>query len=315
MKIQKQILGTILILTCFVSATTGQNKRDGYVTVNDSLKLYFEFFGNGKDTVVISDGQWISQYLKKYNGKLTLLVFDVRDRGKSSTLKTENAISIENNLVDVEVIRKYFKIRKINLIGWSYMGAMAAMYASKYEENVKSLVMMAPMAMTMKSSKSITKPTDFSKYKNDLDDFVAKGGKESDLTNYSRLFWESLVAPSVHDLNKLDDYVARMPHDINNERPSNAYFNVMAIFGKLGDWDFTEIAAGISCRTLVIYGVDDTIPTESAIEWSRNIKNSRYLEFSESGHMVFAEETGKWIKTMETFFSGDWPDKSIDAKR
>ena len=76
-----------------------------------------------------------------------------------------------------------------------------------------------------------------------------------------------------------------MPIDLYNERPSNAYTNVSVIFGKLGDWDFTEFAIKIPCR--------------------------RYLEFSQSGHLLFGEETSKWIKTMEKFFIGDWPDKSI----
>lgn len=315
MKILNQILITILSLTCLSFTTLGQNERNGYVTVNDSVKLYFEFYGHGKDTVVISDGQFISQYLKDYSGKLTLLTFDVRDRGRSSTLKTENAISIQDNLEDVEAIRKYFRILKINLLGWSYMGAMGAMYASKYPENTKSLIMMTPMPMTKKSSKPMTKPTDFSQYNNDLNDFVAKGGKESDPTNYSRLFWRRLFAPSVHDLSKLDEYVARMPINLYNERPSNAYTNVSVIFGKLGDWDFTEIATKIPCRTLVIYGISDTIPIENAKDWSKNIKNSRYLEFSQSGHLLFGEETSKWIRTMEKFFRGDWPDKSIAPKR
>lgn len=315
MKILTQILLIVLIHTALSFPILSQSKRDGYVTVNDSVKLYFEFHGNGKDTVVISDAHWITQYLKDYNGELTLLTFDVRDRGKSSTLKTENAISLQNNLDDVEAVRRYFKIQKINLLGWSYMGAMVAVYASKYPENVKSLIMMTPMGMTKVSSIRVSKPTDFSRYDTDLSDFVAKGGKESDPTNYSRLFWRRLLAPSIHDLNKLDDYVSQIPNEINNERPSNAISNVSAIVGKLGDWDFTEIAAKIACRTLVIYGADDTIPIENAQNWTKNIKNGRYMEFTESGHLLFAEETSKWINTMENFFSGDWPVESVDLKR
>ena len=126
----------------------GQDKRDGYVVVNDSLKLHYEFYGRGQDTVLISDIQWISQYIKDYNGKLTLLVFDVRDRGKSSSLKSNVTISVQDNLEDVEAIRQHFKIRRVNLLGWSYMGAMAVLYASKYPGNVKSIALMSPISIS-----------------------------------------------------------------------------------------------------------------------------------------------------------------------
>ncbi len=315
MKKLRQTILTIFVLTCIVLTTLGQNKRDGYVTVNDSLRLYYEFFGNGKDTVVISDGQFISQYLQNYNGKLTLLVFDVRDRGKSSSFKSDIRISIEDNLEDVEAIRKHFKIQKINLLGWSYMGAMTAMYASSYPNNVKSIVLMSPMSISKKSNaKLVTKSTDLSSYKNELNDFIAKGGRESNPAEFSRLFWKNMLAPSIHDLNKLNSFVERIPN-IDNESPRNVRSNVGTIFKKLGDWDFTDIASKIQCRTLIIFGTSDTIPVENSLEWTSSIPKSRYLEFTESGHLLFAEETSKWTSTIEKFFNGQWPDKSVELKK
>ena len=311
MKILNHLLLTILVVTSFNSL--GQNKRNGYVPVNDSLRLYFEFYGHGKDTVLIPDVQWISQYLKDYNGKLSLLVFDVRDRGKSSSLKSNDKISIEDNLEDVEAIRRHFRIRKVNLLGWSYMGAMVAMYASNYPNNIKSIILMSPMSIS-KNIKSVTKTTDFSMYEDELNAFIAKGGKESDPVAFSRLFWRNKLAPSIHDLSKLDKYVKKIPN-IDNETPGNALSNVGAISTKLGDWDFADMASRIQCRALIIFGTSDTIPVESSLEWATSILDSRYLEFSKSGHFLFAEETKKWISTIETFFNGDWPDKSVEPRR
>lgn len=311
----KPALWITLILGCSVSIAVGQSKRTGYVPVNDSLQLYYEFFGQGKDTVIISDGQFISLYLKAYTGPLTLLTFDVRDRGKSSALNSDASISIESNLDDVEAIRKHFNLKKVNLLGFSYMGAMAAMYASQYPTYVKSIVLMAPMSISKKAnSKLITKPTDFSPYRKALNEFVASGGKESNPAEYARLYWKALLAPSLHDLNKLDAIVTRMP-TLENESPGNVRSTVGAIFKKLGDWNFADVASKVECRTLIIFGSSDTIPVENSLEWASSIPKSRYLEFKESGHLLFAEETEKWIRSLEMFFSGGWPNDSLESMK
>jgi pimeloyl-ACP methyl ester carboxylesterase len=302
---------TFLILMLASSRLWAQAGLSGQVVVNDSLSLYYEFFGTGKDTVVIPDGQYIYPYVRNYWGLLTLLVFDVRDRGKSSALKTGEAISIQGNAADIEAVRAHFKMARVNLLGWSYMGAVCALYAGMNPDKVNSLMLMTPMSISKRSnSKMVNKGEKISKYRAELTGFVAGGGRESDPATYARLFWKNWLAPLVHDVGRLDEYVDKIPVT-ENESPANVQSNLGTIFSKLGDWDFADMASKIRCRTLIMYGRSDQIPVENSTEWSVAIPGSRLVEFSESGHLPFAEEPQKWSKTIETFFHGGWPSGAV----
>lgn len=46
---------------------------------------------------------------------------------------------------DIEVIRKHFKLKKINLLGHSTGGLICGYYATTYPNHVQSMMLMAPL--------------------------------------------------------------------------------------------------------------------------------------------------------------------------
>lgn len=142
------------------------NKQDktNYFELNDNISLYFETQGSGKTPVLIAHGGPAIPYEKHWNGldslqnEYTFYYYHQRGSGKStrpfdkfeSSNFYENAIALNKTLgipaqiADIEQIRKKLGQEKIILIGHSFGGFLATMYAIEFPERVKSLVLVTP---------------------------------------------------------------------------------------------------------------------------------------------------------------------------
>ena len=67
-----------------------------------------------------------------------LVYIDHRGQGRSSRGPQET-YNLENNIEDIEALRKYLSLEKIVLIGTSYGGMVALSYAARYPQNVTAL--------------------------------------------------------------------------------------------------------------------------------------------------------------------------------
>jgi pimeloyl-ACP methyl ester carboxylesterase len=53
---------------------------------------------------------------------------------------------LDGETEDLNVVRRYCELDQMVLVGWSYHGAVAASYASRYPGAVDRLILSAPVA-------------------------------------------------------------------------------------------------------------------------------------------------------------------------
>jgi pimeloyl-ACP methyl ester carboxylesterase len=119
---------------------------DGYVTMQDGVRLYFEKVGPGPKAVIIPNGFHLLEDFRQLAEWRTLIFYDVRNRGRSDTVTAPAKLArgIQQDVDDLEAVRRHFRINQADVIGHSYIGLMAALYAMKYAARVGRVVQIGP---------------------------------------------------------------------------------------------------------------------------------------------------------------------------
>ncbi len=136
----------LAVLALDIQAQKQQNNEVGFVTTADSIQLYYERFGDGEQKIILAGGMYLSPSFRHLgNGDRTLIIYDQRARGRSTAISDNRKLGWQKEIEDIEAIRKHFAIEKASLIGWSYSGAIMALYAEKYPTHVERMVQIGPI--------------------------------------------------------------------------------------------------------------------------------------------------------------------------
>ncbi len=87
---------------------------DGYVTMQDGVRLYFQKIGRGAEVVVIPNGLCFRDDFRHLGDWRTLIFYDVRNRGRSDTVTepAKLARGIQQDVDDLDVVRRHFGIEQ-----------------------------------------------------------------------------------------------------------------------------------------------------------------------------------------------------------
>jgi pimeloyl-ACP methyl ester carboxylesterase len=75
----------------------------------------------------------------------TVVFYDMRNRGRSQHISDVSAITIENDVRDLEAVRKHFKAQRFATIGYSYLGLMVVVYAMQHPDRIDRIVQLGPV--------------------------------------------------------------------------------------------------------------------------------------------------------------------------
>jgi proline iminopeptidase len=295
-------------------------KNEGYVLIEKGLRLHYRVVGSGPDTVVIPAAAGLADDLGPLAQSRRLIFYDQRGRGQSDVDPNESSIWSDYEVHDLEAIRQHFDLEQMSIIGWSYMGAMSALYAADYPERVKRLVLMC--AISPRSEAPYNDPETRAKKENEridpegakrLREMQQQGLDRSDPETYCREF-HRIITP--RQMGR-PEALARMRSDpcaFPNEWPLNkAEHTRKHVPAEAMKWDWRQRITSVQALTLVIHGEEDLIPLESSREWANTLPQARLLVIPGSGHFPHLEAPEEYFPAVERFLSGGWPEEVEEA--
>lgn len=230
---------------------------------------------------------------------MQLVYVDYRGSGRSEK-GPQSTYTLENNVEDLEELRKYLGLDKIVLMGQSYGGMVALEYAKKYQENLKSLLLVvtAPSGKFLEKAKETVKRKGTPKQQ-EMAQILFDGAFES-TEQQSEYF--KVMAP-MYSYSYSDTPEAELARNHADQRANRSYQALNEGFGGfLREYDVEEFLPSIHVPTLIITGRHDWItPVEGSILMSEKIPNSELVIFEESSHSVVKDEHDKFIKTVKEF--------------
>lgn len=285
--------------------------NEGYVLVEEGVRLYYRTVGTGPNTVVIANVWLLVADFESFAQDPRLIFYDSRGRGGSDAIVDESLVWTDDEIDDLEAVRQYFGLEKTSLIGWSYLGGVTALYAMKYPECVSRMVLMCSV------SPRWPPPHD------DFEELGRKGEARIDPEGVKRLeemrqTGIELADPERYCREHNNVYLPRQmgrpealtcmrsdPCVFPNEWPQNLEKHWQKHFpAESMQWVWRSMLSSLKAPTLVIHGTEDLITLESSREWVTVLPQANLLVIEGSGHFphleapkVFFPAVGKFLRS------------------
>jgi proline iminopeptidase len=238
--------------------------------------------------------------MKSRCGKLTermqLVYFDHRGQGRSAR-GDPRTYTLDENVEDMEALRRYLGLGPIVSIGTSYGGAVAMAHAARYPESVSHLMLVGTVAHGgyVERAKQIAAERGTAEQRSLCENLFAG---RLDTPEKMRHYFE--VTGSLYS-RKHDPALARAGFDraILSPEPQN---RAHGPGGFLRSFDLRPELSAITAPTLILAGRHDWIcAPEFSAEIHRLIPGSDLRIFEESGHLIAADEPQNFLDAIAGF--------------
>ncbi len=277
-------------------------------------KLYYEEEGKGVPLVLINGGPGCTHYLlhphfSRIKNTARIIYYDQRGTGKSSREEVITNYTLQQAVEDLESLRKYLKVKKWVVLGWSYGGLIAQLYSLKYSNYCLGLVL--GTSDTGGETETLYIPGEpcykanqfISQEEWAAQEVVSKMGREGKLTPIAvvynkniRGYWkmisylkpprEAVIRKFCHAFNQAPGFRKQMVSEISKinirEKFRDCKIPTLIVEGK---WDF-------------LWGNADRVSI-----MRRNHPNAQIEVFEKSGHTIYSDEPDKFFDVLSSFLS------------
>ncbi|MEM9645132.1 MAG: alpha/beta hydrolase [Planctomycetota bacterium] len=296
--------------------------------VEPDIRLGFDAHGEGHPVLIVHGGPGMP-YPSNWKGLASLTdrfrfyFYHQRGCGRSTRpfdrfsggyyqnmVELEQTLGLGAQIADIERIRQILGREKITLIGHSFGGFIAALYAAEFPDRVDKLVLVAPAGMLTPPDKErdlfqLTRAK------------LAERQQEAfDIFRNEYLDFGNIFEKSDKDLadrhQRLGEFVLsaldRPASDLRDHPPVGGW-SVFALYFSVGRaQDYRPALQAITAPTLIIQGEDDELAlagtnTYKPIPGSRFAILKRETETQQAGHFVFDESPHTFADRVEQFLS------------
>ena len=279
-------------------------------------RLYVEVEGKGTPIILINGGPggthhyfhpWFSR-AKKY---ARVVYYDQRGCGLSDFKPGDKGYSVEQAVEDLEAIRKSLGFDKWVVLGYSYGGFLAQLYAVLHPESVSGLVLLGA-SPGMRADDGPSREGDFiseaeknrmSELRRELNEYAKKNNlprqKVVELSIYNDFLngdWkrQNFYRPSPERLAQSALY------EWANDENFNSLLNRSE-----GRWDFTGAFDANPIPTLILEGRWDLTWSEKKKDILKgNHPNGRMVVFENAAHGIYDEDPDAFFGVLKEFIKG-----------
>ena len=285
-----------------------------FITVN-GVKLWYESEGQGEPLLLVAGGPGFSHaYFHPFFSALAdsyrVIYFDAFGCGKSERAKSAGEYSMARDVENIEAFRQALKLGKINLLGHSYGGFVAQIYAVKYPNFVRRLI----LANTLPSGKEYQ---------------TALVSHNQDVSNQFPEVWAKVrrlrakgFTASSKELQKAFDVPGTLHNFYNPENARKLPITEPDLYnpelwyaiagrdadfmvsGELSRFDLRRRLRRLKMPMLVLAGrFDRNVPPKLTTRYRAYLPRAEFVMFEKSGHFTFVEETNKTMQDLKMFLA------------
>jgi proline iminopeptidase len=278
-----------------------------YQKVNSSgLDVHYRVFGTGTPVLIIGGGPGdvADRYLSLSEGlakKHRSVLVDQRGTGKSSPAVFDSStISLELTLADFEAIRKQLGLKQWVVLGFSYGGYLASLYAESFPASVSSLVLLGSMGLNTGA---------FTHF----DDNITSRLWAADLERVS--YWSDPLRLAENRNHAITEIIrAKMPGYFFDRKKSLLVSQTMkeADFNfDLGDWlwkdivkkDLAKADVKFAKPVLILQGRQDPLGETVAQTLASFYPDSKLIFIEKCGHYSWIEQPEKVFASITEFLA------------
>jgi proline iminopeptidase len=270
---------------------------EAYVRVR-GVELFTRTVGAGPDVIVLHGGPGahhdylLPQFDELADGR-RLRYYDQRGGGRSKVNRDVD-VGWRQHVADLDALVSVWGLEPATILGYSWGGLLALLYATEHPERVGRLALVSPAPATATAYHEYHHRLEERRQAPEIvqarEELRSSGLRERDPTAFrQRAFELSVAAYFTHPLRAR----ALTPFRVISRTQE-------AVRHSLGEYDLHEQLSALSIPTLVIHGRHDPIPLASAEETAR-LLGADLLLFEHSAHVPYVEEPHSFVAALNAF--------------
>lgn len=283
-------------------------------------KLYVETHGNPKNKPVLylHGGPGESCYdfsfhqAERLKDSLFVIMIDQRGVCRSEEITEDEAFGLHDLIEDCEELKKVLQIEKWSVIGHSFGGYVALLYASRYPSSIEKIIFEGPTFDFALTSRALLQKTGnlLKKYGKE------KVAEESIAYSSSNASSAELLEAYIRLSNELEEKrmeIYNYKEDVTDEslysdeeweefsNRSKIHFDRLKVEGAFHTSLLRKIK-DVQNPMLLIVGKYDVVTCEKQIEiFNKDAQSGNYIVFEESGHTPHYEEADRYAELVIQF--------------
>ena len=271
----------------------------------NGVRLYTRQVGDGPSVVVLHGGPGahhdylLPQYDRLAAGRAgrALIYYDQRGGGRS-VVPRDVAVGWREHVADLEALRNHWRLDRLTLLGYSWGGLLAVLYALEHPSRIARLALVSGAPLTAawreeferRFAARMAQPW-IARSRAELS---ALGLAQRDPEKYRRIAFALSVAGYFHDPSRAREMT---PFRVT-ERTRRA------VWDSLGEYDLREqirlkFPNGTAPRSLLVHGIYDPMPIEVARETAA-LLSTGVVELA-TGHAPHVEATEAFVRVLDGF--------------
>jgi len=298
-----------------------QPDGNGKWLVEPGIELAHFAVGKGRNVLVIHGGPGMPfiqpmSGLEPLTDQFRFHYYDQRGSGESTRpidrftspnmyqnmQELDKTLGLGAQIADIERIRKILGDEKLILIGHSWGGLLASLYAAEFPEHVEALILVSPANILV-----MPQP----RGEDDLFASVRAGLPPSQQTEFDAFMKEymnfnTLFQKSENDLVAMNiqfgEYYQQVVHGSMQVPGKPGGWMVWAMYISMGQQhDYRPVLTGVHVPVLVIHGRNDLQNEAATRLYADTFPNARLVTLDNAAHFSFEDQPAQFADIVGTF--------------
>ncbi len=262
------------------------------------VQLFERRVGDGPPVVVLHGGpgahhDYLLPGFDALAGERTLIYYDQRGGGRSPTKRAE-PVGWREHVADLEALRTLWGLPRLTLVGYSWGGLLAMLYATEHPRRVERLGLVSPAPAWRAAREEFERRFQERNLAPGLQAerqaLRQSGLRETDPDAYRRRVFELSVVPYFHDPAKAGGLT---PFRVTARTQQEVWHS-------LGDYDLRPSLGTARCPAIVLHGDDDPIPLATARETADALEAPLHV-LRNCGHVPHVEAPDEFADLLRLF--------------
>jgi proline iminopeptidase len=274
----------------------------GSFTTPDNITLHYETVGHGDPVVILSGGPGFAVgYMKPVADVVArrhqAVLFHQRGTGLS-TVASFDTLSFDSAVSDLDSLREELKVKRLTIVGHSWGGMLAMLYAQAHPDRVEKIVLIDSGGLTTGFMKSFSKNLSAHQSEEDVDAIAYWRDPARKKANPQHAAVESLKAKTASYF-----FDRRKSIGMKNALHDDGYEPRVfaALTASFDKYDVREGMKTLHAPVLIIHGRHD--PLVAGEELHAGIPGSKLVWIEKAGHFPWIEQPAAFRKAIEPFLN------------
>lgn len=298
-----RIIPILILFGLSISLTAGDAnlKKGTFKAPINGVEIAYLVAGEGPPLMVMPNSWGIEKeslqaLFSSLEAHFQMIYFDARGMGDSSTDSVEN-YGTATIRKDYDALRRYLKLDKVYLLGWSAGAMNGFLYAGEHSDHLHGAILAHGSAHTdaASSEKMMASHGEFfQKLGQKFGELTQSEASDADKNESIKRFLVDYWLPYI--AGDREKGKAMIKDKLESGNYSWKHMQHMA--ADLQGFDARTAFAKITCPVLVVAGEKDIVAPELLKRDAEGIAKGRYVNFPNSGHYAMLEEPEAFIATV-----------------